>query len=168
MRAVGYEGRCSKNLFSEDECMSIPNCTYGVLPVLLENIETRVNQIDEQKENATNRMKAVAYLASTIGVLVIGALDEVAHVVLIALKTIPVFFNVTVLRFAGYSDMMPNALTGADYVGHFKNIARTIFLQSNAIGTFFTFKPGVVSTAGREIGHFPVLVADDPTVCEVN
>ncbi|MCE5294518.1 MAG: hypothetical protein LLF94_07900 [Chlamydiales bacterium] len=148
--------------------MSIPRCTYGVLPILLESIENQVTEIDAQKENATNRMKAVAYLAATVGVLVLGAIDEVAHVALIALKTIPVFLNVTVIRLAGYSDSMPAALSGTDYIGHFKNIARTIFLQSNAIGTFFTFVPGVVSTAGREIGHFPVVVDQDPTVCEAN
>lgn len=138
---------------------SLPTSNVGVLPRVLEKLETDVLKMQANPEDVTNKQRVVAWAVASVGAFALAALDQVVNAALIAVKVVPVGFNVTIGKLTGLSKFITSpALSGDDFAGHFSNIRRCLLIQLNAAAVFFMLQqPSMVTTVAREVKFIPVI-----------
>ncbi len=144
---------------------SLPTSNVGVLPRVLEKLETNVLKMQANPEDVTNQQRVVAWAVASVGAFVLAAVDQVLNTALIAVKLVPVGFNVTIGKLTGLSKFITSpALTGDDFAGHFSNIRRCLLIQLNAAAVFFMLQqPSMVTTVAREVKFIPVVYGYEAT-----
>lgn len=138
---------------------ALPTSNVGMLPRVLEKLENDVLEMHKNPEATTNQQRVVAWAVASVGAFVFAALDQVVNAALIAVKVVPVAFNVTIGKLTGLSKFITSpALTGEDFVAHFENIRRCLLIQLNAVTVFFFLgKPGMVATIARDVKLLPIV-----------
>ncbi|MBS0634479.1 MAG: hypothetical protein JSR37_03345 [Verrucomicrobia bacterium] len=141
------------------ELFSLPEAKYvGMLPAVLQKLETACATIESKGANATTTEKVVNWATATFAVITVAAFDQVKNVALLALKVVPIAFNETIGKVTGLNKYtLSDATQRSEILAHVRNVTNALVVQVNALLAIPGFQNADgVAAVGKQLKVYPM------------